>query len=358
MQRYQTNSFNFFKIFTATALTITLAGFSFWDGAAEAKTKKRMTASEAVQYLVPSGFRVVGVDSQSEDVKTIVALVNELLVASNRKDLESILNYYSPSFVSGDNLTLEQVRKLIEQTWEVYSDIQYTSEILEIRVNGDWATVETLDEATASVTDEQGVIDTPGQLRSQSRGMVYLRRIGGGWEITSDATLYENSTILYGDAKNTPFSISAPYQVFAGEPYSAKISVDLPAGTVAIASISKDPLVYPQMRPMDKFRSIARRTGNLERVFEANQNNNNEMVTATIGLTEIGQDAQERPTVQFKGIATVIKRVNVVPKTDRQDNSGENQLVKVSADGEVDFRKKVVTPELPEVSPTDKSVSE
>lgn len=303
---------------------------------ADARSKKQEKSP-----LQSQTYRVIGVNSQSKDVQHIVAMVNQLLQASNQKNLDGILNYYSPAFVSGDNLTLEQVRKLIEQTWAVYSDIHYSSNILEIRINGDWATVETLDEAIATISDKQGVIDTPGELKSQSRGMIYLRRIGGGWEITSDATLYENSTILYGAAKNTDFSLSAPDQVFAGEPYSAKVSVDLEAGTVAIASISKDPLVYPQIKPVDKFRSIARQNGELERVFEANENNNNEMVSATIGLTEIGQDAQERPTVRFKGIATIIKRVNVVPKTDRADHDESDKVVQTSADGSVDLRKPV-----------------
>jgi len=284
-----------------------------------------------------ANFRVVGVDAQSADIQSIVAIVDDLLGASNSKNLAGILNHYSPSFVSGDNLTLDQVRKLIEETWQVYPNIRYQSNILEIRVNGDWATVETLDEATATVKDEHGVINTPGELKSQSRGMIYLRRIGNTWEITSDSTLYENSTIVYGNAKGTPFSLSAPDHVFAGEPYSAKVNVDLPPGTVAIASITKDPLVYPQLKPVDKFRSITRQAGQLERVFDANEGNNNEMVTATIGLTQIGQDSEERPTVQFNGIATVIKRVNVVPKTNREEHPGHFQMVKTSADGKVDL---------------------
>ncbi len=288
---------------------------------------------------VESTLRVIGSEDDSREVSSILAMIDDLMQASNAHDLEGVLKHYSPEFISGDNLNLTEIRKLIEETWTVYPDIRYDTQTLEIRVNGDWATVESIDTATATVNSKEGIITTPGALKSRSRGMIYLRRIGKTWEITSDYTLYENATILYGDAQDLKFDLSAPDQVFASEPYTARLNVDMPPGMVAIASISKDPLVYPQRGPEDKFRSMSSRDNNLERVFEANGNNHNEIVTATIGLTQIGQDSEDRPTVRFKGIATVVKRVNVVPRT-ATGSEEEGKVVRYSASGHIDLRKK------------------
>jgi hypothetical protein len=124
------------------------------------------------------------------------------------------------------------VQQLITDTWANYPNIQSETHILEIRFNGDWATVETLDRATATIESNSGIIDEPGELKSQSRGMIFLRRIGKPWEVPIANTIYERATILYGAAKGLKVTLSAPDQVFSGEPYTAKINVDLPEGAL------------------------------------------------------------------------------------------------------------------------------
>ncbi len=325
------------------AVAISLLVFTVYvsiDQDSEARTRRSRStrSSKRTEKPITLPFRVIGTSPDSKEVQSITAVVTDLVKASNSHNLEGVLRHYSPDFISGDNLSLEQVRKLIEETWQVYPDIQYETKTLEIRVNGDWATVESLDHAVSPVLNKEGIITEPGTLKSDSRGMIYLRRIGNSWEITSDYTLYEQAVILYGDAQTLKVSLSVPDQVFAGEAFTAKVNVALPPGMVAIASISKDPLVYPQLKPKDKFRSMSPQSHLLERVFEANGTNNNEIVTATIGLTRI-ENQGERPTVQFKGVATVIKRVNVVPRTDDTAIYNPEQLIQTSASGLIDLRR-------------------
>lgn len=292
--------------------------------------------------ITPQVLHVVGSEENSSDVQSILTMVKDLVAASNAHDLEGVLTHYSPRFISGDNLTLEQVRKLIEETWQVYPDIQYNTQTLEIRVNGDWATVESIDTAKATAKADTVVSASNGSLDSRSRGLLFLHRIGKTWEILSDHTLYENATIQYGEAQNLKMSLSTPDQVFSGEPYSAKLDVQMDPGTFAIASITKDPLVYPQLKPEDKFRSISPDKTDLVRVFKANDTNNNEVVTATVGLTQFGQDDQDHPVIQLNGVATIVKRVNVLPKTKYQEETVKDKLINYSADGSIDLRTQSV----------------
>ncbi|MBK8189591.1 MAG: nuclear transport factor 2 family protein [Vampirovibrionales bacterium] len=284
--------------------------------------------------------RIVGADSASVAVKALMEIVSDMNAASNQHDIAALLKHYSPEFVSGDNLSLSEVRSLIEDTWKTYPDIRYESTPLEIRINGDWATIESLDTAKATVSNKEGVINEPGDLSSQSRGMMFLRHIGNLWEITSDHTLYENAVIRFGAAKTLNASLSAPDQAFAGESYAAKIALEMPSSLIAIASISKDPIVFPQRMPDDRFRSLSPENNELERVFAANKANRNEVVTASIGLTQIGQDADDRLTVQFRGVMMIIRRVNVLPKASKWLDSSSEALVDYAANGRVDLRKK------------------
>jgi hypothetical protein len=281
---------------------------------AAATSKGRDAGAHGKQHATTAGYsgiHIVGAQPDANEVAELLTAVRDLLAASNRHDMDSVLKHYSPRFVSGDNLSLDQVQKLISETWKIYPDIRYHSQVMALRIHGDWATVESMDGAQATAKAEKMV----GQLRSQSRGMLFFHRIGKTWEICSDYTLYESAAILFGEARKLPMALSTPDQVFAGEPYTAKISVQLPPGVIGIAAIAKEPLVYPQRHSEDKFRTVSDEAPLLERVFDANQMNRNEMVTATLGLTQITQDASERPRVTFNGLATLVKRVNVQPKS-------------------------------------------
>jgi ketosteroid isomerase-like protein len=297
------------------------------------------TVPPAAPTTVTAAIHVVGAEQDSPDVKSILDVVQDMVSASNRHDLDGILKHYSPRFVSGDSLTLDEIQRLIQETWKTYPDIRYETQTLEIRINGDWATVESLDMAKATAVPESSVSKTPGVLESRSRGLIFLKRVGKTWEILSDYTAYESATILYGDAQKLRMVLSTPEQVFSGEPYTAKVDVQLPTGTFAIATISKEPLVYPQITPEEKFRSLSEEQDSLERVFQANTTNNNEMVTATVGLTQIGQDDQERPTIKLNGIATIVKRVNVLPRSKFAEEKARQGLIRRSASGMVDLEK-------------------
>jgi hypothetical protein len=279
---------------------------------------------------------VIGADRNSEQVKGILATIEDLIKASNAHNLDWVLKHYSPKFISGDNLTLKEVSKLIQETWELFPDIKYTTKTLEIRVSGGWATVESIDESVASAKLDPVISDQPGKLNSRSRGLLYMHQIGNNWEIMSDYTLYEKAEIVYGELKDTHMELTSPEQVFSGESYTAKVNLEIPRGVLAIASISQEPLVYPQVKPQDKFRSMTTEKNSLERIFQANTYNNNEIVTATVGFTQIDQ-VEDHPSIKLNGISTIVKRVNVIPKSEYDEESPQATLVKVSADGKIDL---------------------
>ncbi|MDH4379804.1 MAG: hypothetical protein QE263_07865 [Vampirovibrionales bacterium] len=341
--------------------------------------------------VTADGVRVVGALPADKDVVALLKKLADLNEASNKHSLDGVLAHFSPAFVSGDNLALSEVRQLIEQTWALYPDIKYQLQPVEIRLNGHWATVETVDEVHAiarpestiptttrlsalkpsakSVAGEKktttkalvdDVLNGPkslvgsdnGELVSRSRGMLYLHRVGKSWEITSDRTLYETAAILFGAARNISVSLAAPDQVFSGQTYTAQLSGQMPDDVVAIASITQEVISGTPAKPEEKFRSLT--TRKLERVFEANSHDQNELITATVGLTRISQDDQNRPVVNFEGLATLTKRVNVASSAPNKGAgvAAARSQVKVSANGKVDLQlpTNVVSPSL-ETSP-------
>jgi len=294
-----------------------------------------LTAQAAAKATMPTpAMHVENAKTDNQDLVAVQDLLRDLITASNKHDLDGVLKHYAPDFTSGDSLSLKDVRGLIQDTWQMFPDIHYDSQVLEIRTSGNWATVESIDTASATAKIDPVVSNKPGNMKSRSRGMLYLHKIGKQWEILSDATLYEKATIVYGPFDNVNIDVESPEQVFAGDSYTAKVRVGIPAGNIAFATLSQEPLTYPQQASKDKFRALSSDKTDLERIFKANTTNNNEVITATVGFTEIGQDDQERPTINLKGIMTVVKRVNVIPKSNYQ-TSANAKVTEFSADGKV-----------------------
>lgn len=290
-----------------------------------------------------TSIRLVGKPEELEDVSTILNVFEELLQASNDHSLNGIIRHYSPTFISGDNFNLKQIQQLIEETWEAYPDIHYKSQPLEIRFHGDYATIETFDIAKAIAPPEDYMIKKlEGKLVSKSRSLLFFKRIGDSWEITSDDTIWEEANIRYGIGEDVKIILSAPEQVKAGESYSAVVKADIPEDTFTIATISNQILEFPHPKVDGKFRALARDSHDLQRVMKANKKNRNEIVTATLGLTNVLQSKQERPSLSVNGIATIVKRVNVVPITSQElagRSGGHFNVVRHSADGRVDLSK-------------------
>ncbi len=299
-----------------------------------------------ITVYLPEAIPIVGVDPQSQQAKDLVHVYNDLLKASNEHNITEILKLYNPKFISGDNLNLEQLKSMIQETWQSYPGICYQSKPLEIRVHGDWATIESLDHSYATAPPDKDVINVPGKMVSHSRSQLFLRRIGSSWEIMSDATIWEEATIRYGLADDLKIVLSAPEQVKAGETYSATIQANLPEGTFTLATIDNEPTIYPHQKIDDKFRALNNETNQLQRVLRANTTNHNEIVTATLGLTTVEQSNPERPSLSLSGIATIVKRVNVVPISaeDVMAEMKKQELVRTSANGKFNFSDQTSSP--------------
>ncbi len=310
-------------------------------------SKKTPTPRTTSNHPVSADLHIIGAEPGSPAVTEILKTIDDLVTASNQHKLEDVLQHYSPRFISGDNLDLVAIKKLISETWQTFPDIQYRTQTMEIRVSGDWATVESIDTASAAAQPDPTISTTSGRLNSRSRGLLYLHRTGKSWEITSDFTLFEMATITYGEMGTVNLVLATPEQAFAGDLYTAKVQLEVPKGVLAIATISKEPLVYPQVKPKDRFRSMSTESNSLERIFQANTTNNNEIVTATVGLTQVNQDEEDRPTIKLNGISTIVKRVNVIPRTTYEGTDGKGDLIESSASGQVNLGQIKQTSDVP-----------
>ena len=225
-------------------------------------------------------------------------------------DIKGLENIYAQNFIDNDGYNKDVYFSLIQDTWDTYPDITYTTKIKDIKLNGDYATVETEEFAVATSDDMDRHI--VGELNSTSKCLYHLQKAANKWKITSEQVLEEISTLKYGNARYINMTIESPKVIGANQQYTATLRVDAPENSMVVASINQEKIVNPAEKPEDHFMKLADEN-TLSRIFTANTDNVNEYNVASIGITDTSRTINGEIRVAMNGLAFVMTRVNVIP---------------------------------------------
>jgi hypothetical protein len=255
------------------------------------------------------------ISTNTPEYKNLLVFMSNYDCYINSHNAKELQKLYSPDYVNADGIDLTSLLKLLNDTWKAFPDIKFVSKIREIRINNNYAAVETFDIAKGNAGKVSELTKDFGELTGNSKTIIYLKKSGNNWKIISDKILYEKTYLRYGKAKIFKLDLTSPEQVYAGTDYTATVLADLPKGTVALASITSEPIVYPQTQAEEVFRQIPIDYGVLERVMKANTTNNNELNVASIGCTELVGNNYQNPQIKLVGMILIMQRVNVIPRS-------------------------------------------
>lgn len=246
-------------------------------------------------------------------VKEIKKLFEKQDKLTNSYNYEELYKIYSEDFVNGDGYDKKVYFKQIKETWETYPDITYKTEVKNISVTSQYATVETSETAFAVAEEKDSEISAVGELHSTARCIYHLRRDPSGWVITSEDVLEERSSLKFGDARFIKMELNSPSLVPAGGEYAAELKVDMPEDQVVIASISQENITPSVERNAEKYKQLPLNQ-EIERIFHANRDNVNEYNIASVGVTKTEPLDEENVKVYMSGLAFLMTRVNVISK--------------------------------------------
>ena len=233
-------------------------------------------------------------------------------------DIVGLSTLYHQDFVSADGFKKDVYFELIKDTWKSYPDIIYTSEIKDIRINGDLAEVDVYETSLATTTEIEQGVKIYGELNSISNGTYYLKQQNDKWLVISEKVKNEKSFLKYGDTRFVEMDLTSPEVTKAGEYYTASLKIDKPKDAFIVASICQDAITYPQQKPKEVFRNLPD-DNILERMFIANKNGKNEYNIASIGMSKSRTVAFDKVQVYMAGLAFIMTRVNV-EDADAQQN--------------------------------------
>lgn len=242
----------------------------------------------------------------------IKALFSEMIKQANKHCLVGLQSVYSKDFVNSDGFNYDTYMKMVEDTWETYPDIAYSTRIDSIDFTDNYARVLVTETAVAAPKEQVGDFETVGELYSKSKCIYHLQKHGEIWLIESENVLEETSSLKYGGARYLNIELDTPKQIGAEKYYTASLKINIPQGVNAVASISKEKIIYPQTKSEDIFRSVSN-DNTLERVFLSNNENVNEYAIASVGLAQ-AQAQGENINIQMRGLAFIMTRINVIPE--------------------------------------------
>ena len=234
---------------------------------------------------------------------------------ANKANYNKFINTYDPKYINGDGFNLDVYSKLIKDIWSTYNNIKYDIEIKDVKINGNKAIADIVETSYAKLPMSNTY---NGELKSVANTTYYLEKKDNKWKVVSDKVLDEQTSMLYGQAKDLKVQLSAPNEIEANKEYCATLEFIPPTDTIAIASISSDIVEYPQKPTQEVFRAMPE-DNILERLFTSNNQNANEYIVASIGLTQTAV-CDLNIKLSLTGFGYIIKRVNVIPAENGENN--------------------------------------
>ena len=265
-------------------------------------------------FLTPTSFAeektpVFNLHLFNNDTREVKSLLNSQVRYANRNNFKKFINTYDKNYVNSDGFDLETYSDIVKDVWQSYDKIKYGIKIKNIEIKDDCAIV-SLDETSSAIIPDKNM---NGVLRSEADSVYHLKKVDGKWKVTYDAVNSENTSMLYGDARDLDIKLTAPHEIEAGVEYTASLEFTPPENSIAIASIASDKVEYPQKQAKEVFRKLPD-DNILERLFISNTDNVNEYIIASIGITKADiNDLSIK--LSLTGYGYQITRVNVKQKT-------------------------------------------
>lgn len=151
----------------------------------------------------------------------LTEIVSGIEAAANDRDLDELIEYYSPEFANTDGLTTDTLARALKQIWSNYSRLEYNTEI------ESWSQEDgqLIAETKTTITGVKNDRGRKARLNSTIRSRQYFEE----QKLVRQDILAEQSQLTSGE--NPPqVDIVAPTEVEVGAKYNFDLIVDRPLG--------------------------------------------------------------------------------------------------------------------------------
>lgn len=180
---------------------------------------KKLFTTLLFSLVMAAGASELRAESANTAPEELTEAIFEIEDAANDRDLDKILDRYSDDFTNTDGLTVDSLAKGLEQIWNKFPELKYTTEIKSWSEEDGLLVAET-------VTIIEGVQQDRGRVTNLN-STIRSRQYFDDSKIVNQVILGEQSRLTSGN--NPPqVEIVAPETVKTGEKYNFDLIVDRP----------------------------------------------------------------------------------------------------------------------------------
>lgn len=160
--------------------------------------------------LVTIGDRTIAAPAATAPPQLRAMLV-QVDAAANKKDIQAVMQFYSPNFAHTDGLTYQDLEKALTGLWKQYPQLKYETKLQSWQAEGNGIVSETITNITGTKTQDSRNLTLKATIRTRQR---YENQ-----KIVRQEVLSERSQLSTG-AKPPTLDIKLPQSVKPGQQYN------------------------------------------------------------------------------------------------------------------------------------------
>lgn len=182
-------------------------------------------------------LKVAQANTPKENAPTQLSnILKQIDTAATKKNVEGVMQFYSPSFKHGDGLNRQGMKKALASLWQRYPNLSYTTRVESWKSEGNAIVANT-------VTNVKGLPSAASKYMGMNSVIKSRQKIQGS-KILSQEILSERTQITSG--KNPPtVDIRLPQQVKVGQNYTFDAIVEQPLGEDYLLGAAIDEPIRP-----------------------------------------------------------------------------------------------------------------
>lgn len=185
--------------------------------------------------------------------------------AANQRQLDTLLSFYGENFSHGDGLTKSQVGEQLQNVWQRYSELRYSTRVVKLDIKGDQYTAETVTEITGRDTSQE----TPARLQAKIIARQVYQRSGSRFRLIKQEVISERSFLSSG-ATPPEVRLKVPELIGVGRQFTLDAIVTQPVGnSVLLGGIIDEPVSGQNFLKTNPVRLQQLRAGGIFRVGQA-----------------------------------------------------------------------------------------
>jgi len=166
----------------------------------------------------------------------LLAVLANIDAAASQGDLATVMSFYDSTFTNSDGLTYDTLQQALENFWQRYPDLTYSTELNSWSTDGTATIAETTTTITGTQSNQGNPVNLTATITSQQRFV--------GTKIVEQQILDEESQLTQGS--NPPnVAVSLPEQVGIGQEFEFDAIVQEPLGDRLLLGAAMDERVQP-----------------------------------------------------------------------------------------------------------------